>query len=33
MDCFERALEYLMRATMERYGVTGEITITKIEEE
>lgn len=33
MDCFARALEYLVRTTLENHGLTGEITITKIEPE
>lgn len=31
MDCFKAALEYLMRATLENLGLTGEVIVTKIE--
>lgn len=31
MDCFERAYLYLVRKTLEKAGVTADITITKRE--
>ena len=30
MDCIAAALEFLMRETLARHGLTAEITITKI---
>lgn len=31
MDCFKAALEYLVKATLENNGLTGEVIVTKIE--
>ena len=33
MDCFARALEYLVQKTLENNGFEGEVIVTKIETE
>lgn len=33
MDCFQKALEYLVQKTLENNGLEGEVIVTKIETE